>query len=228
MKNQIAKLIVPLTIGIGTGLAMLPVFNHELKELEEFDIHDSSTVFTISTINTLLVTTFVSTLGFYNFLNTEDSLESIRPNIIHKSLTFLGALCSAMLPIGILWDVELQNREIEESQGFDEYIAWATFTTIPLLISTVSEDIEILNRHFFTENNIVLDSIGSKIFVYGISTLSALGRGIVCTAASYRILEETGMSENQSLAISIPFFGVIGSSVIAIADYQIMLLKILY
>jgi hypothetical protein len=52
-------------IGIGAGLAMMPIYNHEVQELKTYDIdiHDYEIAFVISTINTLLLTSTCSITG---------------------------------------------------------------------------------------------------------------------------------------------------------------------
>jgi hypothetical protein len=121
-----------LLSGIGNGCAMMPIFNHEVRALEDFDIdiHKNDILFAISTINTLLVYSILITKNSYQCLENVSHLQKIDEKLTISS--FILASLSSIPQVSMLWNIELHNREIDHSTDFDKFIAYALFSSIPL------------------------------------------------------------------------------------------------
>lgn len=127
-------------LGAGVGLAMMPIFNREVKNLENYgiNIHENTTSFAISTINTLIIAGCSTGFYLYNyFINHQENTKQEEPNKCKTAILTLckiGSIVSALIPVSMLWNVELNNQKVEGTHGFDQFVAWATFTSAPLLI----------------------------------------------------------------------------------------------
>jgi hypothetical protein len=127
-------------LGAGVGLAMMPIFNKEVRNLENYgiNVHENDASFAISTINTLFIAGCSAGFYFYNyFFNHKEEAKQEEPNKCKTALLTLckvGSIASALIPVSMLWNVELNNQKVKETHGFDQFIAWATFTSVPLLI----------------------------------------------------------------------------------------------
>lgn len=213
--KKLKYLISGLT-GIGSGLALMPIFNKELTSLEQFgiDIHANKALFDISTINTLLVVSPTVTLEIHKAFNDTKKCEGTSKQKIVSKVGVILAIIPPMLQLSQLWNVELHNQKVAKSHGFDEYLAWATFTTIPLLTSEFIKNARNVNSFVFDQKqNYKLESLGSKIFVYSTSFLSTVGRAIAYTHAIKEFFINIGCEENFSLSVGIIFGGIIGSSI---------------
>lgn len=211
------------SIGLGTGLAMMPVFNKELTSIDKFgiNIHANKTAFITSTINTLAVTTPAITLPTYKELSNKTIYDiSQKQKLLFKVALGLSAI-PPLLQVSQLWNTELHDQEVAKSSGFDEYIAWATCTTIPLLAGQIIKNLN--NVRDFTyglKPNHELDSLGSKVFVYSTSFLSTLGRAIAYTHAIKTFFDNLGCDENFSLSLGIILGGLLGSSINGIIEFN--------
>jgi hypothetical protein len=228
-KCYILERIIPSTVvALGTGLAMMPIFNNLVKHSEEFgiDIHSNRVLFNMSTANTFIVAFFSSFSSMYHFIAKHqtqiDSAVSQTENKVKDTAIILSkilASCSALLPLGLLWGVELQNQKIVDSSGFDKFIAWATFTTIPLIADNVVESVQTVNNIHDNPTDIELDTMGSKLVVYGLAGLSIAGRVIAYTEVVKTLAAATGISQNAALGIGIAG-GLLGSGGITAFEYN--------
>ena len=209
-------------VGVGTGFAMLPIFNREVRELEEYgiDVHQYQAAFIVSTINTLLFMGTSSWIAAYRYLTTEHA----EPENISRCKDYgikALALGSAVLPISQLWSVELHDRKISQSTGFDEYMAYAMFTTIPLMIFKIMEAYESLCQTVFkTSTDFKLETVGAKLVTYSTCLLSAVARGISYTVAATELCKEIGLDDTSSQTIGVIIGGVLGSACSALSEYS--------
>jgi len=164
-----------------------------------------------------VVKTFLlSGLSMYNFLkdNHQDIIDISRTQKVFISASKIGAVCSSIVPLYLLWDVELHNQQVTESHGFDKFLAWATFTTIPLLIdryaSSYNKTVGNFNQN---REEITLNSVGAKLFCYGTTTLSVAGRIIVYSSIGYNLIKAMEVDETTALILGIGVGGIIGSGV---------------
>ena len=223
-KIKLVQLAISGIVGIGTGLAMLPIFDSEVQELSEAGlIIDEYNVASIGvSINTLAIFSTVSTIALYHYMSHRDHKDESTPfQKIALDIAKVASLCSAILPVSQLWAIEVTNQSIVGSSGFDEYLAWATFTTLPLCIYKSLEAFEHLSDFVLNKlHHINLDSIGSNLFVYMPTLLSATGRFIAYTASAAYLGTELGMGEELSLVMGSLIGGVAGSSVIGVAEHN--------
>ena len=223
-KIKLVQLAISGIVGIGTGLAMLPIFDSEVQELSEAGlIIDEYNVASIGvSINTLAIFSTVSTIALYHYMSHRDHKDESTPfQKIALDIAKVASLCSAILPVSQLWAIEVTNQSIVGSSGFDEYLAWATFTTLPLCIYKSLEAFEHLSDFVLNKlHHINLDSIGSNLFVYMPTLLSATGRFIAYTASAAYLGTELGMGEELSLVMGALIGGVAGSSVIGVAEHN--------
>jgi hypothetical protein len=210
--------------GIGVGLAMMPIFNNEIWNLENYGIHihEYEAAFIVSTINTLLVTSACSILSLYHYFNTTHEVEELTSSQkTALNVGKVGAVASSILPVALLWNIELHDQQVSESSGFDKFVAWAVFTTIPLLILKIVEAYEAMSKVIKGEyDNINLDSIGSKLVTYGTAVLSATARGIAFSAATEELANNIGFDEDTSKVLGILIGGILGSVVSGITEHM--------
>lgn len=221
-KFDLIKRIVPSTfVAVGTGLAMMPIFNNLIKNSEQFgvDIHSNKILFELSTANTFIITAFSSFATMYNFIKKQQ--EDIVPESknICIFMSKIGASWSVILPLGLLWTVELHNQAVADSQGFDEFMAWATFTTVPLVIDRIIESVNTVDD-INKNSSVKLENVGSKLIVYGLTGLSIAGRAIAYTEIAKAVVEAMGIDETTALVTGIVAGGILGSGGTAIFEYQ--------
>lgn len=218
----IQKILPSIIIATGTGLAMMPVFNHLVKNSEQFgiDIHTNKIAFDLSTANTFIVASFSSFSSIYHFIQKYQKQMVPESKNISVSLSKIGASCSLVLPLGLLWGIELQNQKVANSGGFDEFLAWATFTTAPLIVDRIVESVQTVNNLYENRNTIDLNSVGSKLVVHGLAGLSLIGRALAYTEAAQTLGLAMGMHPEFALATGIIAGGVLGSSGIGLFEYN--------
>lgn len=207
---------------ISVGLSMTPISNEEVKKLENYDIdvHLNSTTLALSTINTFLSVSFCAGAFLYYNLTHSDKKEITDRQKLLLNLSKVISVIPSLIQPALLWNIELHNREIEGTKGFDQFIAWATFTSLQLFIyKTLTNYHSCKNLILKDSEHVTLDSIGSKLFVYGISTLSVIGRGISFTNVIDDILKNMGIESDASIPLSIITGGIIGNTIIGIGEY---------
>lgn len=216
------NIVSSLLVSGGTACAMMPIFNYLVRNSKELgiDVHDNQALFITSTVNTFIVTAISS---FGNVYHHIDKLQHGMPNHSngYQILFKIGAGFSIVLPIGLLWGIETHNQKVAGSSGFDEFIAWAAFTTIPLIINNTIESIRTVDKFFAEQTHKVhLDSVGSKLAVYGLTLMSLAGRAIAYTQAAKTLCEIIGIDETVSLGIGIAAGGIVGSSGVALFEHE--------
>ncbi|WPY01524.1 hypothetical protein Trichorick_01437 (plasmid) [Candidatus Trichorickettsia mobilis] len=220
--KKLLKIGASTALGVGTGLAMMPIFNDGIWELENFDIHihEYETAFILSTINTLAVTSAYSIFTIYKFLTeNKDNLHELG-NLQKRALQG-AAIALATQPAMLLWKVELDDEKVVDAQGFNEFIAWAAATTIPLLIYKIIENYESLHKTVdnMKYRHIDLDSIGSKLFTYATAFFGGVGRFVSYSALTKGIMQEIGFSEETSTITGALLGGVIASSIQGMVEH---------
>ncbi len=222
-KAKFLQMILSSTVGLGTGLAMMPIFDAEIGKLEDIgiEIEDGPVVNAAITINTLCVFTSMASITLYFFMRDNNRHESSELQQIGLHLGKVAALCSTILPLSQLWAVELEDQAYSDSIGFSQYIAWAAATSIPLCIYRSVDAFEYIESFIHnTLSHVELDSIGSKLFLYLPSALSFVGRFIAYTASAAYLGTEIGISKSVSVVLGTLVGGVVGSTVIGMAEYQ--------
>lgn len=213
-------------LGTGVGLAMMPIFNEEVEHLENYgiDVHGNSTFFTISAINTLIVAGVSTGFYFYNYIFNSKKEEELELNKIQKgalALCKVGGFVGSLIPVGMLWNIELNDQKIEGTHGFDQFIAWATFTSLPLIFFKTLNNFEQVSKYIMGKSdNTDLPNLGSKITVYGLSGISLISRGISLTYIFNEFQKQLGADESISLPISIITGGVIGNITLGLSEYS--------
>lgn len=222
-KVKLVKLLISGVIGIGTGLAMLPIFDGELNELENAGINiDEYNITSISvSLNTLILFSSVASISIYHYLQDHSKDKPSEMQKVALELGKVASMCATILPISQLWGIELNNQYITGTEGFNEYIAWATATTVPLCIFKSIENYEYVKDFVLNKlDYIKLDNVGSKLFVYMPTILSSVGRFISYSASAAYIGEELGLTKEFSLLMGALIGGVAGSGVIGIAEHN--------
>jgi hypothetical protein len=221
-KYAIAKQLVPsLLIATGTGVAMMPIFNHMTKNSKDFgiDIHSNKNILILSTANTFIITSFASFWNIYKFFkNNATELEQEQKDCCISFGKF-AVSCSSLLHLSLLWGIELNNQKSAASAGFDQYIAWATFSTLPLMIDRTIESIQLFD-YFNSDRNITLKSFGSKLCVYGLTGTAIAGRMIAYTGASMEAIKAIGGTPQEALIAGIIIGGVVGSGGLTAFEYK--------
>ena len=221
-KAKLLKLVISSIVGVGTGLAMMPIFDAELEKLEDIgiDIETNVGISAVTTINTLLIFSSVASITIYHLLGESTDHDKTALQKIALDVGKVAAVCSSVLPLSQLWTVELENREYVESSGFDKYIAWAAATSIPLCVYKSLDAYEYIKDFVYGRlDSISLNSVGDKLFVYAPTVLAAAGRFIAYTASAAYLGMELGIDEEVSIALGSIIGGVMGSGVIGIAEY---------
>lgn len=217
------KILLASTIlGIGTGFAMMPIFNYEVRELENYgiNIHQYESAFIISTINTLLVTTTCSIISLYHYFNNSSNYNLDNLPKYQQIGSKICSVASSILPISLLWNIELHDQKVDKSEGFDKFIAWASFCTVPLLIFKTIEAYETICKVAKgTYKSIDLNSIGSKLITYGTCVLSALARGISFSSAITELAINIGLDQDTANILGILIGGILGSVSSAFIEY---------
>lgn len=220
-----SKLVISGVVGIGSALAMMPIVNYNIKQLENFDIkvHEKEAFFITSTLNTLVLLTICNSLSTYSYITNKIAINK-EPNIqldhnkyeiTNQTLYNVGKIASVIVtlqPLFLLWDVEINNKELANDYvNFDEFTAWATFTSIPLVAYSILENYKNYSKTIesYKTRDIEIDSFGAKAFINSTATLSLVGRGIALTALYNKLLQQIGVDEDVSLGLSIAFGGVV-------------------
>jgi hypothetical protein len=222
-KIKFIKLLISGVVGIGTGLAMLPIFDDEVNELDAAGINiDKYNIASISvSVNTLLLFSSVATITIYHYLQNNSKEKSTELQKLALEVGKVASMCATILPVSQLWAIELENQEITGTEGFNEYIAWATATTVPLCIFKSIESYEYVRDFVLNKlDHIDLNNVGSKLFVYMPTVLSSLGRFISYSASGAFLAESLGLSEEFSWVIGALIGGIAGSGVVAIAEHN--------
>lgn len=212
-----------LITGAGVGLGMMPIFNFFLKKSPLFgvDLHGNEIVFAVSTANTFMVYGFSSSNQMYQFLsdNHERLFDISSSKKIGMVAAKIGASFSVVFPIALLWHIELSNQKVAGSEGFDQFMAWASVATLPILTDKILTSCNAVNN-VFSGKEITLTSIGSKGFTYGTSLLGTAGRIASYSAVGYQLGTDMGLPANEALVFSIVFAGLVGSSGVTLFEYQ--------
>ena len=220
--KNVAILLSSLAVGVGSGMALMPLFNEELETLEKFNIniHNHPSWLILSTVNTGLAVGSCATIATYHALN--NAHKSNDHNNCQKLLFAVattGAAMTTLLQLGLMWNIEIKNQEIEGSSGFDQFMAWATFSTVPLIICSTIENSEKIKKVISGEDHQTLHSLGEKLAVYGIAVTSFIPRAIAYTAITKEVSERIGFGEDSSTAIGVTLGGVLSASFAAIVEY---------
>lgn len=224
-KAKIARFAISSMIGIGTGLAMMPIFDAEIENFDKIGItiEDSSLGSAIETLNTLFIFSSIASVTLYFFLKEE---RQAHDSCIKKAVMNVGkvaSLCSTILPLAQLWYVELENQRYSNEEGFNQFIAWAALTSVPLCVFRAVEAYEYMHNLVGNSvQNISLESLGSKLFLYVPTFLSFFGRFITYSASATYLAEEIGIYKELSIILGTIIGGVMGSTVIGVSEYQAM------
>lgn len=215
------RLLIDTVIAGGTGLAMMPIFNHLVRNSDKFgiDIHSNKTLFNLSTTNTFIVSAFSSFINTNEFIRKQDD----NSNDNNSKIVNFSKLCASLsliLPVGLLWVTEVNNQKIANSKGFDEYIAWASFTTLPLIVSQIIDSITHVNKLALGEEQKVPLSSGGKIMIYGLAISSVIGRSIAYTEVCKSLGVASGLSEDVSLGLGIAAGGILTSAGMSILEHS--------
>ncbi len=125
------------------------------------------------------------------------------------ALKSIGSLTPAALMAFMLYGIELNNSQIQNSEGFDQYVAWATAYVLPLVISTFIQNSHImLGVGESLETNDGSENTPNKVVVNALCTLSTVGRGICYTSFTQEFFEEIGIPTKASLGLAIVFAGI--------------------
>jgi len=214
--------ITSILSGIGVGMAMMPIFNEEVKNLDEYgiDTHENTASFTISTVNTLILTSVTSAFFMYKYLTSKHEESE---SVISKSLLNISKFSSfltSLIPFGMLWNVELEDQEIEGTHGFDQFVAWATFTSLPLIMYKTIHNYHNIEEYLTSKNHDNPETVGGKLSVYVISALSLLARGISLTHVLNELQSKLDVDENISLPFSIVVGGVLSNLIMGASDFD--------
>jgi hypothetical protein len=208
------KVLLSGLVGLGVGLAMMPILNRELKELEFYglDIHASEKLFIASTLNTLLLASATNAVNFYTHFTTKQESSCLEK----AALTGTGVLSSA-IPMAMLWNIELHDQKVAQSSGFDKFIAWAAVSSIPLMLAKLVEGYELLEKT--KANSFDLESVGDKIIHYGVNGISLVARGISYTAIATELACKMGFEEKDAEIAGVIVGGVLANMVSATTEY---------
>jgi len=220
--EAVKKILPSVLVATGTGLAMMPIFNKMVKNSEQFgiDIHNDKYLFNSSTANTFIVAYFSSFSNMYSFIKKHQEQLSPESKHVCVSIGKAAASLSIMLPLGLLWSVELSNQKIAGSSGFDEFMAWATFTTAPLVIDRIVDSVNTFDKLYNKDYFFNLNTTGSKMVVYGLAALSVAGRSLAFTEVAKQMALAMGVSPEVALGAGIVIGGVFGSGGTAVFEYQ--------
>lgn len=224
-KAKIARFAISGMIGIGTGLAMMPIFDAEIENLNKFGItiEDSSLGSIVETLNTLFIFSSIASVTLYFFIKEERHEHDSCLKKAAMNVGKVASLCSTILPLAQLWYVELENQRYSNEEGFSQFIAWAALSSVPLCVYRAVEAYEYMhNLVHDSVQNISLESLGSKLFLYGPTFLSFFGRFIAYSASATYLAEEIGIYKELAMLLGTIIGGVMGSTVIGVSEYQAM------
>jgi hypothetical protein len=239
--NKITLVAGTTIIACGMGAAMMPVFNKEVEHLERYgiNVHNQKAWFILSTLNSLVIYGIYSGRHlyktFYNKLlpRDENNVEEIdeqnlNPNDCYNkcknSAIFLyksiSSFSGAIVPIYLLWSVELNNQKVAGSHGFDKFIGWATFTTVPLVIFRCVHTLDRINKE--QQDNVEdnqLDNLGSQIVVYGIDIAAFFARGYTYNHILSEICNNIGIDEDISTILGVVLGGLGANTICTISEH---------
>lgn len=216
-------LVASLPIGIGTSLAMMPIFNHEVKELKNYQINPTEydAWYIISTVNTLLITSAITTISNYRYFSTKKNNENLP---VHQKIIFegikIGSALSATIPVCLLWNIELHNKEVEESQGFDQFLIWASVATIPLFFAKYIENCNYFHKLINNMDSLTLNNkcVDSATNIFAVTAL--LGRSITYTAVTYEVINKIAQEEEDiALPVSVIVGGFMTSLISSVNEF---------
>jgi hypothetical protein len=223
------RLAIDTVIATGTGIAMMPIFNHLVKNSEKFgiDIHSNKIIFNLSTANTFLVASFSSFVTMNEFIKKHQATK-LESDTWIVNLSKTCASFSLILPLGLLWVTEVNNQKVANSSGFDEYMAWATFSTLPLVASQIVDSLSNVNKllTITAQNNKGSLSAGGQILTYGLAATSLVGRSIAFTEVCKSLALASGVDEKIALGLGIAAGGVLTSLGVSILEHNTI--KILF
>ena len=224
--NNKVSLLTSTILGAGVGLAMMPIFNEEVEHLENYgiNVHGNTTFFAISTINTLIIMGYCAGWAMYKYLSGTKRVESkdfSQEQKLALKLAETGCVLKALIPVGLLWDIELHNQEVQGTKGFDQFIAWATFTSLPLIIFNSLNNFKQIDKFVANKSeDIELNTLGSKLVTYGISSISSVGRGVSFTYILDNLFTQLGFKQTTSLPVAIITGGIIGNVIGGLNEYS--------
>ena len=227
-KLNLIKTALATSVGIGAALAMMPIFNAEINELHEIDItvEDNPAVAAAISINTLMVFSSIASIALYRFTEPQhDNGKYTGLKNIAIKLGAIASLCSTILPVSQLWQVELGDREYVDDSGnletIDSYLAWATITTAPLIFYRSMDAFSYIEDLVAGKyQNIELSSLGSKLFVNIPATLAVAGRFIAYSSSATALAIEAGINDKIAMVLGTAIGGIMGSTVIGMAEYS--------
>lgn len=214
-----------LLTGAGVGIGMMPIFNFYLKKspLFGFDLHGNEIIFALSTANTFMIYGFNSSYAMYQFLS--DNHQTINNLSNGKKLSIaaakVGASCSVIFPIALLWHIEITNQKVSKSEGFDQFMAWASAATIPIFADKVLSSCNAVD-YINSIQNTELNSLGGKVFTYGISLIGAVGRLASYSSIGYLLAQDMGLPSTEAMVLGITIAGLLGSGGENLFQYQKM------
>ena len=225
-KNKICLGVASAFFGLGVGMAMMPIFNEEVEHLENYgiDVHENSALFTVSTLNTLFLMSSYAAFSMYHLFNNSHK-QHIELNPLQQKLIFgckILAATSSIASVAMLWDIELENQKIAESEGFDQYVAWAAFSSLPLIafksLSNYEHSSEYVKLKLLSAPA-PLDSLGAKLAVYGIDGMALIARFITYTNLTNDLLTNIGLNKEVSLATSVIASGIMGNVIVGVNEH---------
>lgn len=224
-KGLVLKIGFSSTFAFLTGLGMMPIFDDDVKSLttDALDWEDNKYLSPIIAINTLVVFSLLANYLFLKYLMRESGSEESKDE--SGKLSLLAAksvsVCASLAPVSQLWVVELENKEYVDSEGFDEYIAWAMATSLPILLHESMLCYSALKAQLKDNlTQINLNSVGDNVFVYIPTLLAIPGRFISYYYSTYFLAKKIGLPEELSIVSGIIIGGVLGSAVLGVAEYR--------
>jgi len=219
--STIKRVIASSIVATGTGVAMMPIFNNLVKNSSKFglDVHDNKLFLELSTANTFIISSLSSFVTMNEFIKKHQTTR-IENDKWHITLAKTCASFSLIMPLGLLWTTEFNNQKVAGSSGFDEYMTWATFSSIPLIVGQITDSVSTVNT--ITDKTLLnsVSTVGGQIFIYGLSAASLVGRAISFTEVSKNLALIMGFSPEISLAIGIATGGVLTSSGVSILEFS--------
>lgn len=114
----------------------------------------------------------------------------------------------------MLWDIELHNRKISESQGFDEFIGYALACTIPLLCTKAVAHWDSITKEKHMKS--IEYSFDHKKTLSLFTTFLSIGGGFFTYSyMSTEFFKSIGLDEDISIVFGVILGGIIGSAAMA-------------
>lgn len=220
--KKAAIVLSSLYVASGSGMALMPLLNEELETLENFgiNIHNHPAWLILSTVNTGLLIGACAGIASYHAFTHEQEKSNLTNN--QKLIAFIakaGAAMSTLLQLGLMWNIEIENQRVEGSSGFDQFMAWAAFSTTPLIVYNTIEGSEKIKKILSGKDHQTLNSLGEKLVIYGITATSFIPRSMAYTAITKQVLEHIGLEETPASAVGIGLGGILAASFSAIVEY---------